>query len=250
MQPQFPAYPIASESYAQHRPDYPAELFRELAQSCQATHLAWEAGCGSGQATRSLSFHFDKVVATDASSDQILKATPLKGVSYLTSSASVSPLAENSADLVFTAQALHWFDRQAFVDEAVRVLKPQGTFAYLHYATMLEDSAIAAITNQELSLIFKSYGPAEWKNTYETRDFSLPFQAFEFREYQMEANWNLLQLSNYLHTRVDIAACAEATGEDPAVPLMQKLVKHWSDPDSTVAFRWPVTVCIAERPFK
>lgn len=250
MQPQFPDYPISPHLYAEHRPQYPGELFRELAQSCQGTDLAWEAGCGTGQATKYLSSHFSRIVATDASSDQISKATSLKQVSYLTSSASVSPLANDSADLVFTAQAIHWFDRQAFVNEAIRVLRPQGTFAYLYYSTMQEDSAITATTNRELSNIFNNHGPAEWRNAYETPDFSLPFQAFEFRQYLMEANWNFIQLSNYLHTRIDIKACEEATGSDPVVPLMQKLAEHWPDPEVTVTFRWPVTLCIAERPLK
>lgn len=247
---QFPLYPIPSTTYALNRPEYPASLFHDLAQSCARTELVWEVGCGTGHATKHLASHFDKVCATDASSEQISKATPLRGVSYLSSSASVCPLANDSVDLVFTAQALHWFDRQEFVNETVRALKAQGTLAYLYYSELEEDSIITSTINKELTAIFDMHGPTGWKNAYESPDYTLPFERIEQKMYSMDAHWSLLEFSNYLHTRFDVISCMEVTGVDPTLSLLQKLSTIWFDPESKVRFRWPITLCTAEYPHK
>lgn len=64
----------ASERYAAYRPDYPAALFAWLAGQCAEQELAWDCATGSGQAALGLAPHFRRVVATDASAEQIRHA--------------------------------------------------------------------------------------------------------------------------------------------------------------------------------
>src|SRR5438034_4049730 len=63
-------------AYAAHRPTYPAALVDLLAESAPRRDLAWDAGCGSGQLSVLLAERFARVIATDASPEQIAHAAP------------------------------------------------------------------------------------------------------------------------------------------------------------------------------
>lgn len=68
--------------YAKYRPTYPPELFRALAVAASSPGLVWDVACGNGQASVGLASHFDRVVATDASSEQLARAAPHERVDY------------------------------------------------------------------------------------------------------------------------------------------------------------------------
>jgi len=63
-----------ADAYAQYRPRYPDELFSWLASLIPGRVLAWDAGTGSGQVAVALTEHVDRVVATDASADQLAQS--------------------------------------------------------------------------------------------------------------------------------------------------------------------------------
>ena len=63
-----------ASTYARHRPQYPPELFSWLASIAPSRDLAWDCATGNGQAALGLTPHFEYVVATDASKEQIRNA--------------------------------------------------------------------------------------------------------------------------------------------------------------------------------
>ena len=63
-----------ADGYAKHRPDYPATLFEFLAQTASQHEIAWDCGTGNGQAAVALVPYFDRIIATDASAQQIQNA--------------------------------------------------------------------------------------------------------------------------------------------------------------------------------
>lgn len=113
-----------AKAYAACRPTYPTGLIEYLASLCAARKLAWDAGTGSGQAAVRLAAHFERVLATDASPEQIGHAQAHQRVEYRLALAHDSGLPSHSADLVTVAQALHWFDLPRFYAEVRRVLRP------------------------------------------------------------------------------------------------------------------------------
>src|SRR5690606_9022572 len=119
--------------YAAFRPTYPDALFAWLADASPRRALAWDCATGNGQAALALAAHFDAVVATDVSAEQLAHAPPHPRVRYAVAPAEVSPLEDASADLVTVAQAFHWFGRDAFFAEAARVLRPGGLLAVWTY---------------------------------------------------------------------------------------------------------------------
>jgi len=104
-------------------------LFAWLAGVVPALDAVWDCGCGSGQASVALAAHFKVVHATDVAAEQIAAAKPHLRVRYSVAPAEHCGLPDASVDLVTVAQALHWFDVDAFYAEARRVARPGALIA-------------------------------------------------------------------------------------------------------------------------
>lgn len=112
--------------------------------------LAVDVGCGTGQLTRVLAPFFNRVIGVDVSQAQITVAkefTSEGNIEYKLSPAEDLPfLASESVDLLSVATALHYFDRQSFLTEVERILKPGGCLLTIHstvpsrYYSMVPDT--------------------------------------------------------------------------------------------------------------
>ena len=69
------------------------------------------------------------MVATDASVSQLREAVWHPRIAYRAAPAENAPFAARSVDLVTVAQALHWFQIDAYFGEVRRVLVPGGLLA-------------------------------------------------------------------------------------------------------------------------
>jgi hypothetical protein len=83
-----------ADRYEAFRPTYPDALFAYFASLVPAHDLAWDCATGNGQAALGLTPHFDSVVATDASPQQIAQAHPHPKVTYL-----VAPAMRNAESI-------------------------------------------------------------------------------------------------------------------------------------------------------
>lgn len=122
-----------ADAYARHRPRYPDELFAWLASVSPGRALAWDAGTGSGQVAVALTTYFDRVIATDASSEQLARAIPHERVEYRHEPVSSASLAADSGDLVTAGAAAHWFDLEGFYREIMRVGRKGAVVALFSY---------------------------------------------------------------------------------------------------------------------
>lgn len=231
-------------SYADFRPGYPAELFSWLADQCPAHGLAWDAGCGNGQASVALAAHFDRVHATDASAAQIGKALAHPRVSYQVANAGQSGLPDHSVRLVTVAQALHWFDLPAFYAEVRRVSAPGSIIAAWTYGVhQVEGSEINAAVRHFYHKVVGPFWPPERRhveNGYRELDF--PFVRIEAPAFEMQAEWRLSQLLGYLRSWSATAGYLAAHGEDPLQALEQQLLPLWGDPARPRTVSWPLTL--------
>lgn len=137
----------ASARYAEFRPTYPDALFSWLAGLCEEHDCAWDCATGSGQAATGLAKHFKKIIATDASSEQVAHAKGPGNVEFRVATAEASGLDAHSIDLVTVAQAAHWFDLPQFYAEAQRVLKPGGVLALWGYGRLCLPGAMDGISS-------------------------------------------------------------------------------------------------------
>jgi len=185
-------------SYAEARPTYPQELFRFLAELSPAHDCAWDCATGNGQAAGALSAYFDRVVATDASAQQIREARANDHVEYRVAPAEGSGLAPDSIGLITVAQALHWFDIDQFFKEAQRVLLPAGVLAVWCYG----HCSVAAEVDGLLRDIYTSvddYWPPE-RDIVESKysDIVLPLAEIACPSYALKTEWTVQQMMAYI----------------------------------------------------
>ena len=232
---------VAAE-YAHARPEYPEALFAWIGASAPARSLAWEAGCGSGQASRGLAAHFERVFATDPSAAQVAQASSPANVRFAVEPGERCSLADASADAACVAQALHWFDREAFFAECARVLRPGGVLVAWGYQDIVVPDALAE-ANAALQAEVAPYWPPERALIDEAyAGFAWPFAAIEAPAFELHAQWTLPRLLGYFSSYSATRRCREATGRDPIGAHAPAFAEAWGDPDQPRPVRWPLFV--------
>jgi SAM-dependent methyltransferase len=231
-----------SRDYAANRPDYPEALFTWLASVAPRTGLAWDCGCGSGQAAVGLARHFSFVVATDPSLGQLRHAEPDAGVAYACCKAEASPLPGGRFDLIVVAQALHWFEFERFYDEVRRVLSPDGLLAVWCYGEVSVDGATDAVIRHFYQDVVGPYWPPERRhveNAY--RDLPFPFPEVPAPPLPLAKRWSLDDLVAYVGTWSATQRFIAGTGTDPLPELRRALSSAWGgQPVREVS--WPLTI--------
>ena len=228
-----------ASAYARYRPGYPEALFVYLAGLCPARDLAWDCGTGNGQAAHGLVPHFARVVATDASADQIANAVPHERITYHVAPAAQSPLETHTADLVTVAQAIHWFDHDRFYAEVRRVLKPGGVVAAWTYALLQITPAIDRAVMRLYEYIVDPYWPPERRlveAAYRTIPF--PFEELQPPAFAIALTWSLGDLLGYLGTWSAVGRFINAHGTNPVDRIAEELTRAWGDPAERKSTHW------------
>ncbi|OOG48872.1 SAM-dependent methyltransferase [Rhodanobacter sp. C06] len=231
--------------YRDARPLPPADWFDWLAQQAPDRALAWDAGCGNGQASLGLAAHFGRVVATDPSATQIAQAAAQPQIDYRVEPAERSTLAAGSASLVGVSQALHWFDLDAFHAEVRRVAKPGALLAISAYGNCSVSHEVDAV---ERRLYADTLGP-DWppeRALVDTgyRDLPFPFTRVESPSFMMRADWNLAQFLAYLRSWSATQRYQKRTGSDAVQAATPELAAAWGDPEQVRAVRWPFVTLV------
>ena len=238
----------ASDRYAAYRPDYPAALFSWLAGLSAERNTAWDCATGSGQAALGLAPHFRRVVATDASAEQIRQTRPHPAIDYRVAPAESSGLADRSVDLVTVAQAAHWFDLPRFYAEVVRVLKPGGVVALWGYGRMVLPGDMDAAFQRFYAETVGPWWPPERAlidDAYRGLDF--PFAGIEAPAFFIEVRWNLPRLIAYVSTWSAVKRYRDAQGHDPLPALMAELAPGWGDAETARRLQWPLFLRVGRR---
>jgi len=234
-----------ANAYRAYRPAYPQELFTYLAALAPDDTLAWDCACGTGQISLPLTEYFQKVIATDASQEQINNAVHHPKIEYRIETAEHSSLSNHCADLIVVGQALHWFDIEAFFTEAKRVLKPNGIVAVWSYNLLTVTPQVDEIIDDFDKNILGEYWAPERKlveNGY--KDIVLPFEAITTETFTMSETWDLVQLVGYLSTWSAVQSFRKQQQNDPLELIKDKLQSAWGSPTNVKLVRWPLTLAI------
>lgn len=226
-------------SYARFRPTYPDELFLILADSCAQRRLAWDCATGNGQAAAATARHFERVIATDASAEQIKAAVPRGGVEFRVARAEESGIEDRSVDLITVAQALHWFDIDGFFAEAERVLAPEGVLAVWSY----ERCSVNVECNRVIGRIFaevEEYWPPE-RSIVDSgyKDVDMPFTPLSLPPISMKMQWTVTEALGYFRTWSASRRYLAEHGTDPFARLEEPLRIVWGGGRRSVC--WPLT---------
>jgi SAM-dependent methyltransferase len=238
-----------AEEYARFRPSYPTELFELLASIAPARGLAWDCGTGNGQAALSLAAHFDRVVATDASADQIAHAFPHARVEYRVEPSEAVSLPAESTDLVSVAVAVHWFDLERFYAEVRRVLRPGGIIAVWTYHLPSIELGIDRVIESYYADILSGCWPEKISYLHERyRTLPFPFDEMSVPEYRMSSDWDLERLGGFLNSWSATRRYQEVHGSNPMALIWDELSALWGAPDALRTISWPLHIRVGRRP--
>lgn len=227
--------------YAKYRPKYPEGLFEYLSSLCSNHNLAWDCATGNGQAALGLVSHFDSILATDASSEQIKHAFPHPKITYKVKPASDSDLSESSVDLVTVATALHWLDTDSFYSEVKRVLKPSGIIAVWTYADSVISGEIDKLTfNYAHEILGKSWDPYIKRAWSFDKLIDFPFNKIITPEFHFEQLWSFEDFINYLYTWSGTQNYIKKINSDPVDLIREELIKLWGTVKRMV--RWDLVL--------
>lgn len=204
--------------------------------------IAWDCGCGSGQATQGLADFFASVIATDPSGEQLTHAPPIERVIWQQVSAEASGLPDASVDAVLIAQALHWFDLDAFWPEVRRIVRPGGVVTAWSYAfQQVGVPELDALLREFTTKIVGAYWPPE-RHHVDTGYLELPFpfDRLEPPAAAMTALWDVGRQLGYLRSWSATRRAREALGSDPVAQVEDRIRAAWGPGVREV--RWPLTV--------
>ena len=224
--------------YREFRPSYPPELFQFLASIAPRRDLAWDCGTGNGQAAVGLAEHFARVVATDASAEQLKNAQPHPRVEYVVAPAERCPLPDHSADLVLAAQALHWFDHDRFYAEVRRVGRPGAIIAATCYYEPSVGPNVDPVLRRWEDFIRPYWTPERaWVDAgYRTIPF--PFPEVPAPQFHLSIESNLERFLGYLGTWSATRQFVQKHGRDPLEPFVPDFAKAWGDLAAERMVRW------------
>ena len=233
--------PLAA-SYARGRPRYPAALYDWLASLLDRRELAWDCATGNGQAAEGLAAHFARVVATDASAEQIRHAAPHPRIEYRVARAEASGLAPASADLATVASALHWVDAPAYFDEVRRVVRPGGVFAaWVYHAGTVEPPFDEAFHRFYWEIAKPHFAAGTDLVDAGYRTIPMPGEPIPAPPFAIEVEWTRAQVLDYVASWSALPAARAARGDDPTAGLAAELELLYAG-RTTLPFRMPLVV--------
>lgn len=236
-------FSVSARGYARFRPEYPDNLFHWLADVSPARDRAWDAATGTGQAALGLAPYFVEVVATDASFEQIRHARAHPVVRYEVAPSEYAPIENDSVDLVTVAQALHWFDFDAFYGEVRRVARGRAVIAAVSYGLARIEPGVDRIIDEFYRGPLDDFWPPERVHVEsEYQSIPFPFDEIEAPEFFMSARWTLDHLLGYLATWSAVGRAREQGGHDPLAAIEPALRREWGEPLAYRQVNWPLSL--------
>ncbi len=118
-----------ADVYDRYRPSYPKELIDWLYEKTYARTVA-DIGAGTGKFTACLAEKPWDITAVEPNGDMLERLRKnLPRIRIVNSPAENTGLAAGSIDLVTAATAFHWFDKEKFKAECLRIFTPNGRLA-------------------------------------------------------------------------------------------------------------------------
>ena len=226
--------------YAIYRPTYPGEMYDFILSLVKNRNTAWDCATGNGQVARELALHFDNVYATDISKKQIEQALKLPNIVYQVESSDNVNATDNSFDLITVAQAIHWFNFDAFYTEVKRTLKPDGIFAVIGYGIMSIDKKVDKAVHKLYEDFLGKYWDPERRyieENYKTIPF--PFEEITAPHIFIKTRWSFNQLIGYLNTWSALQHYKKANERNPIEYMFTELKEAWGS-DAEKEIRFPV----------
>ncbi|SLK05264.1 class I SAM-dependent methyltransferase [Salegentibacter salarius] len=168
---------------------------------------------------------FKEVQASDISQQQLDNAVSQPNIHYSVQPAEKTSFPDHNFDLITVAQAIHWFNFEAFYKEVERVLKPDGIIAVIGYSLFKSNPETDEVI---LNFYRDIIGPLwdEERRYLDEKYKSIPFPFKEIKSpaFEQEYQWTFTHLIGYLKTWSAVKHYEKAKGENP-VDLIEDELK-------------------------
>lgn len=223
--------------YSKFRPTYPKVLYDFIYSHLAHLDKAWDCGTGNGQVASELAKKFKHIYATDLSAAQLAEAREEHNISYSLQRAEVTDFADHEMDLTCVAQAIHWFDLEAFWKEVKRVSKPKGFVAIWGYDLLKISKEIDTLIFNFYENILGEYWDQNRRlveNSY--ADMACPLDEIKTPEFEMRVEWSLDQLTGYLSSWSAVTKYQNLNKQNPIDLIEEELSKLWGKESRSITF--------------
>jgi ubiquinone/menaquinone biosynthesis C-methylase UbiE len=228
-----------SALYLKYRPQYPPALYNFLSSLLQERTMAWDCGTGNGQCALSLTEYIDHVLATDLSLNQIQQAQPHPAIEYKVLPSEQLQGYDSKFDLITCANAMHWFNLDAFYATVRRVLKPQGVLAAWCYGVpFVSDEIQPAIHFLHDEVLGSFWEEANHLVEQEYKTLYFPFQEIEAPAFYSERTFNRADFIRYFHTWSATQKYIQQHGVNLVDAWEPTIHPLWPDADEEKIIRW------------
>lgn len=222
------AYETAAQRYNKGRPYFHPLVIEKIATRLPQGRVgrALDVACGTGQSTQALSRIADLVVGSDVSTEMLGAAPRLSNVAYAAAPAEQLPFRSGTFTLLTVALAFHWFRREEFLQEASRVLGPDGWLVvYNNWWTgrMEENPAFEEWTRG--AYIARYPIPARDRRPPGEGVEQFGFEVEAHERFRNEFRYTLEQVVDYLTTQSNIIAAVER-GKESLIGVREWLARE------------------------
>ena len=174
---------------------------------------ALDVGCGTGLSTVALKEIAARVVGVDSSAEMIALARKHAAIAFEVADAEHLAFEDSAFDLVTVSQAIHWFRRASFLQEARRVTRNEGwLIVYDNYFAGSENGAFNA-WHQESYLTRYPSPPRAWAAFSPDSTEAEGFQLIDDEVLRSTISFSLEGLIDYFVTQSNIIAAVEGGKE-------------------------------------
>ncbi len=235
-------FSIQAKDYAKYRPTYPHELFDYLAGITLNKDLAWDVGCGNGQAAIELAKNFKRVIATDPSEKQIHEATPKHNIDYRIESGENPTILDGEVNLITIAQAFHWFDHKKFAEVCKRVARPDSHLAVWTYAKATINPELDLVVEKLYTGILENYWEKERKLVEQGyRSIEIPFEEIKTPTFRLQVDWSVEQVLGYFKTWSAMQSFLKKNPPDSIIEALREIETAWGS-EPTRKMEWPLSL--------
>ncbi|HEY4110188.1 class I SAM-dependent methyltransferase [Puia sp.] len=235
-----------SDKYAQFRPAYPPDLFEFLLSLVPHRERAWDCGTGNGQVAVTLAESFARVDATDISASQLASAIAHPQIGYSVQPAEKTSFPDTCFHLITVAQAIHWFDFDAFYREVNRTMQPGGVLAVIGYDLVRFSPAVDAVLDDFYRDVIGPFWDRERRYIdQQYRTIPFPYTDLAAPVFENEVEWSFEHLIGYIGTWSAVKHYQQAKGHDPVELVAAALKKNWGG-DVMKKGRFPIFLRLAK----
>ena len=236
--PALDRFSAQAADYARYRIDYPAELYAWLLPQVPGRARAWDCATGNGQVALVLACYFAQVDATDLSASQLAQAPACPNVAYQVARAEHTPFPAQQFDLITVAQAVHWFNADAYHREVRRVARPGAVLAEWGYnLVQTDDDRVDALVRQFHDDTLRPYwDDNRWHITDEYTRIPFPFRQVQRARFEARRTWSAAWFLNYLRTWSAVQSYRKEHRQDAVLLIAEELTQYWGPGEREVVF--------------